>query len=63
MNAAALIVNFALFVVSAGAAAVAWWKAIASSRSEIDAKGARDEAIRIASESKAALDVLPRQVS
>lgn len=55
LDAAALIVNGALFIATAGAAAVAWWQAIEASRARTDARAAQRSALTSWQDASAAL--------
>ncbi len=55
MDVATLLVNVGLFVATAGATAIAWWRAIAAGRAEAGAKAAEDAALRAWSDASSAL--------
>lgn len=55
MELPALIVNVGLFVVSAGAAAIAWWQAIVASKAQAGATAAEESTLRVRRDASEAL--------
>lgn len=55
MDAAQLIVNFAMLIATAGAAAIAWWQAIAAGRARSAAEAAEEAALEAWKEASTAL--------